>query len=190
MNLRLTILWLWRLIDPLFYLCSRLHYVNDDPKSRSVFRVRITKYKGKNFILSDGTTIDRNDFLLKIHLHNVRLLSEYVKVKNDTNRGRLIYKLVLRSMPALADYLKSHPDEGKVKGIIGITTVNKGAKSLGFECFSPSNRWYCSFKKLGQMPISLLSSSSFTNFRKNSLTYLFLSKEKLYDKYGREPSRK
>src|SRR4051812_11449180 len=114
MNLRLTILWLWKLIDPIFYLCSRLHYINDNQKIQTVFRVRITKYKGKNFILSDGTNIDRNDLLLKIHLHNVRLLSEYLKVKNDTNRARLIYKLVRSSMPALANYLKGHPDEEKV----------------------------------------------------------------------------
>lgn len=184
MSLRLTILWIWKLIDPLFYLCSRLHYINDDKNNQSVFRVRITKYKGENFILSDGTMINRNDLLLKIHLHNVRLLNEYIKIKNDLIRTRLMYRLVLHSMPVLASYLKGHPAEAKIKGIIGITTINKGVRSLGFDCFPPANRLYKYVKKLGQLPISLLSSSSYKHFQKNRLTYLFLSKEKLYNKYG------
>jgi hypothetical protein len=190
MILRLTILWIWKLIDPLFYLSSRLHYIIDDQNNQSVFRVRITKYKGGNFTLADGTKINRNDCLLKIHLHNIRLLHEFKKIKNDLMRARLMYKLVLSSMPLLASYLKDHPEESNIKGIIGITTINKGIRSLGFECYPPSNRWYKYFKKLGQLPISLISSSSIKNFRTNSLNYLFLSKEKLYHLYGQNPSSK
>lgn len=184
MSLRLTILWIWKLIDPVFYLCSRLHYINDDKNNQSVFRVRITKYRGKNYTLSDGTMINQNDLLLKIHLHNVRLLNEFIKIKNDLIRTRLMYRLVLNSMPMLASHLKGHPEEAKIKGIIGITTINKGIKALGFDCFPPENHLYKYVKKLGQLPISLLSSSAYKNFQKNQLIYLFLSKERLYDKYG------
>lgn len=190
MNLRLTILWLWKLIDPLFYLCSRLHYINDDKNNESVFRVRITKYRGKNFTLSDGTMINRNDLLLKIHLHNVRLLNEYIKIKSDLIRARLIYKLVLSSMPLLASYLKGHPEEAKIKGVIGITTINRGVRSLGFDCYPPANRLYKYVKKVGQLPIALLSNSTYRHFQKNRLTYLFLSKQKLYDKYGQKLTSK
>lgn len=183
MSLRLTIIWIWKLIDPLFYLCSRLHYITEENRKKSIFRVRITKYKGQNLILSDGTKIYKNDLLLKIHLHNVRLLNEYVKIKNDLNRARLIYKLVLSSMPSLANYLKLHPEECRIKGIIGITTINKGVKPLGFECFPPANRMYKRMKKLGQLPIFLLSSSSLKDFKKNKLNYLCMSKERLYERY-------
>lgn len=190
MSLRLSILWIWKLIDPLFYLFSRLHHIHDDDKNPSIFRVRITKYKGKNFILSDGTKIEKNDLLLKIHLHNVRLLNEYLKIKSELNRARMIYRLVLRSMPALASYLKGHPEEQNIKGIIGITTINKGVRSLGFDCFAPVNRLYKCFKKIGQLPIFLLSNSTLNNFKKNKLTYLFISKENLYEKYFKEPANK
>jgi hypothetical protein len=190
MGIRLTVLWLWKLIDPLFYLCSRLHYVNTENKTKSVFRVRVTKYKGKNFILSDGTRIDKNDLLLKIHLHNVRLLNEFIKIKNDLNRARLIYKLVLGSMPSLANYLKGHPEEVNIKGIIGITTINKAVRSLGFECYPPSNLLYRRLKKIGQLPIFLLSTSNLNEFKKNKLNYLFMSKEKLYKRYDPKPSSK
>jgi hypothetical protein len=186
MRIRLAILWIWKLIDPIFYICSRLHYIKMENKGKSIFRVRITKYKGKNLMLSDGTLITRNDLLLKIHLHNVRILNEYIKIKNELNRARLIYKIVFKSMPALVYYLNSHPKEQEIKGIIGITTINKAVIPLGFECFQPTNRFYRSTKKIGQLPIFLLTKSSIRNFQKNNLNYLLMSKEKLYQRYGQK----
>ena len=190
MSIRLTILWLWKLVDPLFYKCSRLHYITTGNKDRTVFRVRITRYKGKNFILADGTSINKNDVLLKIHLHNVRLLNEFIKIKNDLYRARLIYKLVLGSMPSLAIYLKRHPEEVNIKGIIGITTITKAIRPLGFECYAPTNRLYRRLKKIGQLPIFLLSNTSLNEYKKNKLNYLFMSKEMLYNKYAPKTASK
>ncbi|WML44772.1 hypothetical protein [Neobacillus sp. PS3-40] len=189
MNVRLTILWIWKICDPLFYLCTRLNYVRPSEatksKSKSIFRVRITKYKGKEMILSDGTRICKNDLLLKIHLHNVRLLTEFLKLNNDVCRARKVYHTVYHSMTPLAFYMKAHPQERRIKGVIGITTINKGAL-LGFDCFFPTNSFYKWFKKMGQLPISLLSNSTFKSFKKHKLTYLIMSKEKLYSKYIKE----
>lgn len=190
MGIRFTILWVWKLFDPIFYYFSRLHYINDMNNNPSVFRVRLTKYKGKNFILADGTRIRKNDLLLKIHLHNVRLLTELIKIKNDIKRARLMYKLVRTSMPLLTSYLKNHPDEDKIKGIIGITTLNRGVQSLGFECYTPGSKWYRFIKKLGQLPIFFLSASSMKKLRKHRLTYLFISKERLYAEYEKNTASK
>lgn len=190
MGIRVTVLWIWKLFDPIFYFFSRLHYIGDKNNHPSVFRVRLTKYKGRNLILTDGTIICKNDLLLKIHLHNVRLLSELVKIKNDLKRARVMYKYVLTSMPVLANYLQNHPNEEKIKGIIGITTLNRGVNTLGFECFTPGSKWYRFIKKLGQLPIFFLSASSMKNLQKHRLTYLFISKEKLYAEYGTTPASK
>ncbi|WP_235888123.1 YkoP family protein [Neobacillus paridis] len=189
MAIRLTLLWLWKLIDPLFYYCSRLYCIKDEENKRSIFRVRVTKYKGAEVVLSDGTIIGRNDLLLKIHLHNVSLLSEYTKIKNDIKRSRMMYRLVHESMPTLSKYLKKHPKEDKIKAIIGITTLNRGVHTLGFECFKPKSIWYRRFKQLGQLPIFILSGTPLKYFQKHQLTYLFLSKEILYQKYGQNSSR-
>lgn len=189
MGFRLTILWMWKIIDPIFYAFSRLHYIKEESLNKSVFRVRITKYKGRNVILSDGTSINKNDLLLKIHLHNVRLLYECKRIKSEIKRARHIYKVVLESMPALANYLKCHPEVEYVKGIIGITTINKGVKPLGFECFEPTNGLYKKVKKLGQYPIFLLSSSCFKDFRNMKLSYLFISKERFFSMYGQKEAK-
>jgi hypothetical protein len=139
-------------------------------------------------ILADGTKIFKNDLLLKIHLHNIRLLMEFINIKNDFSRSRQIYKTVFLSMPSLARYLKSHPLEKNIKGIIGITTINKGVKQLGFECFSPTNPFYKYFKKMGQLPITVLSCASIKSFQRHNLSYLIMSKENLYNRYLKEMS--
>jgi hypothetical protein len=188
MGIRLIILWIWKLFDPIFFLCSRLHYIHPAASKNSIFRVRVTKYKGKMMILADGTKISKNDLLLKIHLHNVRLLMEFINIKNELSRTRQIYKTVLFSMPPLARYLKCHPLEKNIKGIIGVTTINKGVGQLGFESFSPSNSFYKYFKKMGQFPITFLSCGSIKSFQRHNLSYLIMSKENLYSRYLKEMS--
>lgn len=188
MGIRLLVLWIWKLFDPIFFMCSRLHYIHFSPSNKSIFRVRITRYKGKTMTLSDGTKIRKNDLLLKIHLHNIRLLMQFIHIKNDLSRSRKIYKTVLYSMPSLAIFLKNHPLEQNIKGVIGITMINKGVKQLGFECLSPSNAFYKWFKKVGQLPITFLSCTTKKSIRNHNLTYLIMSKENLYSRYMREIS--
>lgn len=100
---------------------------------------------------------DKNDTLLKIHLHNVVLLREVFSIANEIKKGRIIHDKVRRSLPGLADYLHYHPKYPEIKGVIGITMLSKGSERLGFEV----------------MPIYLLTLSS------------FMSKNMLMQRYGR-----
>jgi len=182
--IRLYFVTLWSIIDPIYYALTRLHYIQSETKS-SVFRVRLTKYKGKDITLKDGTNIYKNDLLIKIHLHNVRLLKEVLTIQNPVNRGKIIYRAVYNSMPDLAKYIEKHPNRDQIKGIIGITMLNKGVRHLGFECHYPENMFYIWLKKLTQLPIYFMSSSfiSFQKFKNQKPTYLFMSKDKLTKKY-------
>lgn len=65
---------LWGWIDPIYFRFTRLDYVENHLGKRTIMRVRLTKYKGREITLSDGTVIHKNDLLLKIHLHNIKLL--------------------------------------------------------------------------------------------------------------------
>ncbi|EIJ78107.1 hypothetical protein PB1_11124 [Bacillus methanolicus PB1] len=185
MGIRLSILSIWKIVDPIYFLFTRLQYIESSANKKAIFRVRLTKYKGKDVILSDGTTICKNDVLLKIHIHNVKLLSELLRMENHVIRARYLYKMVLNSMPLLAEYIHNHPEEQKIKGVIGITMINKGVRQLGFECFSPQNIFYKICKKTSLLPIFFLSTSSFSfsNVKKHHLVYLMMSKEKLLKKY-------
>jgi len=182
---RLSIISLCHFIDALFLYFRRLEYTYTNQNERTVFRVRITKYKGKHVDLSDGTSINKNDCLLKIHLHNVRILKEALSLKHPVQRSLVIYRMVEQSMPSLAMYIDKHPKSKQIKGIVGITMINRGVTHLGFEKSLPNSRCYKLLKFSTQFPIFLLSTTSISmrNIRKQCPTYLFMSKEKLFEKY-------
>lgn len=164
---------------------TRLHYIKTKSDIPCVFRVRVTKYRGENVILSDGTPIQKNDLLLKIHLHNSKILKESLIIRNPLYKGRMVYKMVLQSMPMLAEYIEKHPKRSHIKGIIGVTTINKGVRSLGFDLVFPRSKFYQILKRIMQFPIYFLSSSSFSlnHMKKNKPVYLIMSAEKLMCQY-------
>ncbi|MBT2638023.1 MULTISPECIES: hypothetical protein [unclassified Bacillus (in: firmicutes)] len=178
---------MWSWIDPLYFWFTRLQYICPESKDKGMFRVRLTRYKGKEVILSDGIKIRKNDLLLKIHLHNVRIFKDVARIKNDVSRGRFVFRGVMESMPLLSDYILNHPENSNIKGIIGITLINKGFKPLGFECIQPDSKIYARFKQLMQTPIWLLSNSHPLSGKKGIQcpVYLMMSKEKLLEKYKR-----
>lgn len=183
MDVRAYALSLWELLDPIYYCLTRLKYLED--KRNSILRVRMTSYKGREVTLSDGTRIQKNDKLLKIHLHNVKLLKEMKDIRNDTRRALYVYNRVKESLPFLAIFIANHKQTENIKGIIGITMLKKGSKRLGFEIFPIKNKYYRNIKRSTAIPIHLLSSnSSFKETMKQSTPeYLFMSKGQLIQKY-------
>lgn len=176
----------WNLFDPIYYNFTRLTYLDTETPEKNILRVRLTRYKGRNVTLSDGTQINKNDILVKIHLHNVRLLTEMQHIKNDIKRGRFIFQSMRKSLPNLVSYVQNHPKSEEIKGIIGITTLNKGANRLGFEAVPISSPFYKWFKWVSFLPISILSatSSPFKYMSKHSEpSYLFMSKTRLTSMY-------
>lgn len=185
--MRGQILSLWNLLDPIYYNLSRLTYVSTDKGVDNIFRIRLTKYRGRNVILSDGTEIKRNDTLIKIHLHNVRLLKELKDIKSELKKAKIIYRHVQNSLPGVETYIRQYYDSHNIKGIIGITLLNKGCERLGFEVIDIINPFYKWYKTLTFLPIGLLSHQGatihqFLKYQKPN--YLFMSKDKLTELYG------
>ena|SRR5690625_1998582 len=170
---------IWNAIDPIYYKFTRLRYVTDHEQKNTVFRVRLTRYKGNPVVLNDGTSIQKNDLLLKIHLHNAKMLKEINLVQNDLRRAVLIYHKVKYALTNLAHYVESHSKGEKIKGIIGLTSLSTGAKRLGFEVVPIRSRVYRLFKQCAFIFIHLFATKS----RNNHPVYLFMSKEQLLAKY-------
>ena len=176
----------WYILDSFYLSCTRLQCLEQISGNTNVFRVRLTRYKGREVILSDGTLIKKNDLLIKIHLHNVRLLKEMQRIDENFKKTLFLYKKVQESLPDLAFYLLQHKNNDQIKGLIGITTIDKGYKRLGFEAFSFSSRLYIWFKLISHYPIHFLSITSSPSKRKKVRTpqYLFMSRASLCEKYG------
>jgi hypothetical protein len=176
---------IWNFLDPIYYSFTRLTYIQDERQQNMIFRVRMTKYKGGEVTLSDGTTIKKNDKLIKIHLHNAKLLKELHPVTCDISRGKFIFKKVLESLPALANYLDNHPNRDELKGIIGITTLHRGCNRLGFETYEIKSFAYKVFKLITFLSITFLSSTTLSrrSIQKQQPKYLFMSTESLRSRY-------
>jgi hypothetical protein len=154
----------------------------------NIFRIKLTKYKGRNISLSDGTQINKNDTLVKIHLHNVRLLKELKDIKSEFKKAKVIYSYVQKSLPGIEMYIRNNVHSDKIKGIIGITLLNKGSEHLGFEIFDISNPIYKWFKQFAFLSIGILSSKNSSvryilNHQKPK--YLFMSTKKLSIMYSK-----
>jgi len=187
LNIKWCVLFLWNLLDPIYYAFTRLKYLdgNADGKRDNIFRVRLMRYRGRPITLADGTTVRKGDVLVKIHLHNVRLMKKLFAVNSAIAKGRLIARFVSESLPGLADYVRNHPRGDRIRAVVGITMINRGCRQLGFEPFSPVSRLYKFYKRLTLLPIYWLAAERpMESFRKQAPTYLFMSKETLFEKYG------
>ncbi|WP_026700787.1 YkoP family protein [Salibacterium aidingense] len=182
-----ALIYLWTVLDPLYFRFTRLDYIYhpSHQNTRSIFRIRLTSYKGTPLTFSDQTTIDKQDLVLKIHLYNIQFIHDTGGLKNDIHKARYIYKEVQQSLPLLADYIQNHDKREQIKGIIGITTMNKGSGRLGFETFDIHHSFYKWIKMVPFMLIHLLSAQapSISALLKNQPKYIAMSKDKLLSTY-------
>lgn len=176
-------------MDPIYFSLTRLQYLNEEKESPTILRVRLTRYKGYRIVLSDGTVINKNDLLIKIHLHNVKILRRTFGIKSEIKKAIITYKLVKQSLPYLATYVQEHVNNEEIKGVIGITVLNRGTEKLGFEKHPIKNRFYKKIKQLIQYPIYLLSHSTTSSKNKPYPVYVFMSKEVLLKKYSNYTNR-
>lgn len=186
-RVKLYVLSLWRFLDPLYYALTRLTYVDGpEDRIRNIFRVRLLTYRGSAIRLQDGTMLEAGDLLLKIHLHNVRLLRELLRLPHDVQKARHIYRSVERSLPGVAAYIRTHPRCEDIKGIIGMTMMYRGSQQLGFEIHPMTSRLHMLWKWMSLLPIYVLSvSQPFRKLRKQSPKYLIMSLTSLLHLYGK-----
>ncbi|MFG6113571.1 YkoP family protein [Halobacillus sp. MO56] len=177
---------IWTLFDPIYYRIARLTYIKPNNTTiKNVFRVRIADYKGEMVILKDGTRIQKHDKVLKIHLHNIRLINEMRKMDNEIHKAMHIYKSVRESLPDLADYIRKHQQNSKITGVMGITAIHKGCHRLGFETAAITNPYYRFMKFLSFIAISTLCMRppSLGYLKNHQPNYIFISKEQLQNRY-------
>ncbi len=188
-KLKRVFLSLWTIVDPIYYAFSNLTYVEPATSQASsceknVFRVRTLRYRGESLKLEDGTVIKKNDLLMKIHLHNIMLLKDLLIINSHVVKARNLYRMIEQSMPGLAQYIKNHPQCSEIRGIMGITTLNRGCKELGFEVFPIEHELYKLFKATTLLPIHMITHPQpFKMIEKHVPCYLVMSKFNLFKLY-------
>lgn len=178
-----TILPFWGIIDQIYFQFNRLQFIDKD--GGNVFRVRPIYYRGEPITLLDGTQIHQGDLLLKIHLYNYALMKEMVGMNSEIRRAFFVYQTVEKSMPGLAKYLHFHPRSEEIKGVIGITLLNRGVRHLGFDSIPITNDYYRRWKKSYMVPMYYICHGFRTGNGRKKLDpkILVMSKDQLFKNY-------
>ncbi|MDG0875930.1 hypothetical protein L5D93_27350 [Paenibacillus thiaminolyticus] len=111
--------------------------------------------------------------MLKIHLHNVLLLNNMLSIKGELRKGKFLYRIIEKSLPDLAEYVLKHPKTEEIKGIIGITMLNRGASGLGFETIPIRSAVYKGIKYVTMTPIYFFSASDPLKHIKNKRLLIY-----------------
>ncbi|MBU9712585.1 YkoP family protein [Evansella tamaricis] len=179
--MRNYILGAWEIADPVYHKLRNFTTIETKDKF-PVLRVQLIRYRGPEHTLSNGELIKKGDYLIKIHLHNIRLIKYLEKVVSPTRKTLLLYQMVKNALPGLAQFIKNHQLNQRIKGICGVTMLNKLVERLGFEIKPISNTYYRLLKCCSQIPIHFLSTGRFTGvFDRTRVNYLFMSKNKLLE---------
>lgn len=132
---------LWQWSDHIYRRIRRFDF--EDLQGRNVFRVRVRLYKGPAFALENGQEVKRGDWVGFLHFYNLRLQQMMQGIQSDNRRSVLMLREVQRSLPELAEFVRSHPRGERMKALIGITLLNRGVEGFGFTVSDvPDTSWY------------------------------------------------
>lgn len=97
----------------------------------SVIGYVIRRYPGRSLTGSDGATLCRGELVIELHL-NSRLLA--AKTAGATTHQRVLFLLreLIAGLRAIARLARSDPDLASVRGVWGLTILNRGVEPLGF----------------------------------------------------------
>ncbi|CCQ93694.1 Polysaccharide deacetylase [[Clostridium] ultunense Esp] len=101
-------------------------------KRDDFFYVRVIHYHGQRIGMEDGETIEKGDLILEIHLNNELLFKLGLRSRSRMQLVIQLIREVEKSLPVIAELLETHPKYRLVKGLYGISLVNRGVKPFGF----------------------------------------------------------
>jgi hypothetical protein len=135
---------LWKCGDHVYRKIRRFDY--QDLEGRNVFRVRLRTYKGPTVSLPDGDEVRHGDCVGFLHLYNIRLQQLLQEIKSENRRVIVVAREVQRSLPELAEFVRTHPGGQRIKALIGVTLLNRGVEPLGFTVSPVPDTWWFRFK--------------------------------------------
>lgn len=187
MVLNAALLQVWQTFDQWYQQMMKLQPVN--PAEENLFRVQILRYSGQPLQTSDGGVIEEGDLICKIHLHNCLLMQKLKGITHQNRLGLYTLKEIRRSLPGLARFVRTHPDEALIKGIVGTTILYRGASQLGFSIAEMPPNFYNQMKNGYLLWMLWLCHPEGRrrlqrNPEKLRVKQLFMTKEQLYQKYG------
>ncbi|GGG19718.1 polysaccharide deacetylase family protein [Paenibacillus abyssi] len=136
----------WLGWERLFHYLFRLEAVDH---GEGIFHFRIRPYRGKTLELKDGHKIGNNDKVIELHFDNKKLFQIMRRSKSLMQMAIYVIREVERALPKLARQISGRQEFNDVRGLYGISMINRGSESFGFNVlelpeglFSKMTRFY------------------------------------------------
>ncbi|NLI60515.1 MAG: hypothetical protein GX375_03690 [Clostridiales bacterium] len=116
--------------EKLFSRIENIKVVENSPYG--LLRMSVHPFKGQSIVLKDGTKIDSGDYIIELHISNLRLAKGEVggiKVASDIQLLPL-FRQELNNLAELASQGKLDP---RAKALWGVTMLGPGLRRLGFQ---------------------------------------------------------
>ncbi len=183
--MNISLLHLWRVWDIIYYHSTRLQYVD---KKHNLFRIVLLPFWGEQLVTKHGSTINKNDLVLKLHIHNFRLAEMIYRKKESKALGIILLREVRNSMPGLARFVAYHPHADQIKGVVGTTFLHRGVEHLGFSTSKPIESKIYKVKKIYlKWMLRLMHPDGkdrlYKQKEKLTIKRVFISKRELLDRY-------
>jgi len=125
-----VIIKLWLGWEFLFHKVMRLKPVST--REKPFLYYRLLTHKGKDLAMNDGQALRRGDMFAELHFDNHKLSELAFVSKNPLVVAVKVIREVEAALPTLAEMLLAESKAAQIKGIQGITMINRGADKLGF----------------------------------------------------------
>lgn len=175
---------MWARVDAAIRLLAGIR----DLEGSNIWRVALRRYRGKNRRLPDGTTVQKGDLLLELHLNNDFLAGlahgtaslEGIVIKAAKEAGQ--------SLPRLARLLKEDTRYLKVKAVFGITVLNRPARRFGFAVYDLEPGIFTVLTRFYEKMILSIyhpkGPGALKNYRREMLPkYVMMSRDELLRRY-------
>jgi peptidoglycan/xylan/chitin deacetylase (PgdA/CDA1 family) len=137
---------LWMAWEKCFHVLFRIETIG---RGETVFHYRIRPYHGEPLQLKDGQTICNKDKVVELHFDNKKLLQLLSASRSVMQMAIQIIREVEKALPKLALSLQDRKQFEGVRGLYGISMINRGSESFGFSVidlpeglFSRMTRFY------------------------------------------------
>ncbi|HEX7056058.1 MAG TPA: polysaccharide deacetylase family protein, partial [Bacilli bacterium] len=97
-----------------------------------ILQVRFRKYEGKTLLLRDGEAIRPGDRIAEMHLDNRMLYEIGRSSRSAVHLAIRLIRTVEEILPKIAEYILNNREYDDVKGLYGISMINRGVAQLGF----------------------------------------------------------
>lgn len=121
----------WRLYDEAY---RRFHRLENLPVDGTVFfRLGRTRYRGRPFVLSDGTLVRPGDAVGVLHLHNEEMVALHRRHRSAWRVGLAFYHAFKATLRELTRRVAENPQDARLVAFYAETIFWSGGPRAGFD---------------------------------------------------------